>query len=206
MAETVAVKDIADTSEELKRGYKPLHVAAKKNDTACIENLISLGADVNVKKNDGETPLHVAAAHNQKDSHYCTIELLLKNGADVNARSKDGDTPLHCLVQFADVKTVKLLINFQADVSVKSRGRVPLLTAIFYKNVDVIQLLFDHNSGVVDIHRDKSLIYACMAGCNKKLLKCLMKNGFDINEFNHVYTPMMKFFIYYGICENWREV
>ena len=45
---------------------------------------------MNAKSNDGDTPLHVAAANGSKE----VAELLLANKADINATSKSG-TPLH---------------------------------------------------------------------------------------------------------------
>ncbi len=55
-----------------------------------IRLLLAKGADVNVKDNAGETPLHSAAMNGSVD----VTTLLLANGADVNAKDNQGRTPL----------------------------------------------------------------------------------------------------------------
>ena len=52
--------------------------------------LIDNGAEVNVKRDDGFTPLHTAVIINAAE----VAKLLIANGADVNAKDKDGYTPL----------------------------------------------------------------------------------------------------------------
>lgn len=68
----------------------PLHQAAAEGDIEKIKSLISGGADVNAKDDNGETPLHNAVILANKD----VIELLIANGADVNAKDNQGRTPL----------------------------------------------------------------------------------------------------------------
>lgn len=51
--------------------------------------LIENGAEINIKDNDGNTPLHYAA----KRGFMGIIRLLVENGADINAKNNDGQTP-----------------------------------------------------------------------------------------------------------------
>ena len=55
-----------------------------------IETLIKKGALVNVRSQDGTTPLHIAA----KRGFFEIVVLLLKNGADHSARNIHGDIPV----------------------------------------------------------------------------------------------------------------
>ena len=83
---------------------------------------IADGADVNAKKDDGETPLHwaVVAALDSGDKEV--VELLITNGADVNAKvvsgRKQGMTPLdaaNVVAKFSPLPTtVKNLSNITA--------------------------------------------------------------------------------------------
>lgn len=68
-----------------------LHEAAFEGLTDKIKHKISLGADVNSKNEDGETPLYWAAFN----GHIKAVEALISLGADVNTANEKGLTPLH---------------------------------------------------------------------------------------------------------------
>ncbi|TMA33975.1 MAG: hypothetical protein E6J87_08495 [Deltaproteobacteria bacterium] len=56
-----------------------IHDAAKANDVEKVKTLLANGVDVKAKDNEGDSPLHVAAKHNAKE----TVTLLLDKGSDV---------------------------------------------------------------------------------------------------------------------------
>ena len=56
--------------------------AAREGNIEAVKQHLASGADVNMKKNDGWTPLHSAAF----DGHKEIAELLIAKGADVNAK------------------------------------------------------------------------------------------------------------------------
>jgi len=72
-------------------GWTPLHSAAFQGNTACVELLLKLKANVNAVHNQGKSALHLAAA--QGRSAICT--LLLEAGADINLQDHQGMTPIH---------------------------------------------------------------------------------------------------------------
>ncbi len=55
-----------------------------------IQLLLSLGANINTKDEDGFSPLYQAAA----DGNLQIVEYLLDNGADIEIKSNDDTTPL----------------------------------------------------------------------------------------------------------------
>ncbi|EAY08855.1 ankyrin repeat protein, putative [Trichomonas vaginalis G3] len=85
--------------------------------SSLLEYLISKGADINAKDEDGCTPLHYAAGNNNKE----TAEILISNGADINAKNKDGSTPLHWAAIDGSKETTEILISNGADINAKDK-------------------------------------------------------------------------------------
>lgn len=148
--------------------------------------MLSLKADVNARDNKNRTPLHCASVKSQNDSHLGTIRRLLQNGANVNDRDNNGQSPLHHLVDKSNVKTVELLLNSGADVSIKTDWEQALLEIACCScpaSLKVIKLLAEYGldlngadqNGVTPIH------WASMHPYDKDLFKFLFKNGGDIN-------------------------
>lgn len=105
-----------------RRGETPLQVAAIKGDAARVQQLLSAGANPNVRDNAGWTPLHEASSQGALE----VVRLLLGAGACVNASGPDGVTPLHDAV-LSNVPDVVLLLR-SAGASVDARtndGRTP---------------------------------------------------------------------------------
>jgi ankyrin repeat protein len=68
-------------------GNTPLHLTGNRN---CAATLLKGRPDVNVRNNQGQTPLHCAA----KLGHPGLVKTLLEAGATVNATDQQGQTPL----------------------------------------------------------------------------------------------------------------
>ncbi|KAJ8337169.1 hypothetical protein SKAU_G00383890 [Synaphobranchus kaupii] len=106
-----------------ERGETPLHMAAIRGDAKQVRELISLGADVNVKDFAGWTPLHEAC----NLGYYDVAKVLMAAGAEVNTQGLDDDTPLHDASSSGHKDIVKLLLRnggnaFQAN----KRGERPV--------------------------------------------------------------------------------
>ena len=64
----------------MKRKKNTLRIAAYNNCKETAELLISHGANINEKDNNGETALHIAVYFNRKE----IAELLISHGANIN--------------------------------------------------------------------------------------------------------------------------
>jgi hypothetical protein len=66
-----------------------------------VKALIGRGADVNVRRDDGCTPLHEACM----SGSYGVVKYLIAKGAHVNAREDTyGDTPLHIVATTTSIR------------------------------------------------------------------------------------------------------
>lgn len=59
-----------------------------------VDLLISHSADVNLKTNNGQSPLYTATFENFQN----IVEVLLRSGADVNSQESNGFSPLHVAI------------------------------------------------------------------------------------------------------------
>ena len=102
-----------------------LHLFASAGWEPAAEVLLELGADINVRDSQGNTPLHDAFL--KKDNKYkVIIELLIDKGADINAQNYEGNTPLHSALVNYDYDTASLLINMGADINIPNKlGTTP---------------------------------------------------------------------------------
>jgi ankyrin repeat protein len=94
-----------------------LHVAARSNNTECMQYLISLGSDINCRDAVLATPLHYACGNNAIDS----VVMLLSHGADVNAKDHYETFPMLIAVKNNYMELMRVLVDFKADVHMKTK-------------------------------------------------------------------------------------
>ncbi|XP_066542846.1 unconventional myosin-XVI isoform X1 [Hoplias malabaricus] len=76
-----------------------------------LRQLVSSGASVNQRNEDGVTLLHMACASGYKD----VVSLLLESGADVQAADNTYWTPLHLAAKYGQTRIVNQLLKHKAD-------------------------------------------------------------------------------------------
>ncbi|XP_066497455.1 ankyrin repeat and SOCS box protein 11 [Hoplias malabaricus] len=100
----------------------PIHEAASRNHTECVELLLSHGVNADMEMAGIGTPLYCAC---ETRSTQCVQRLLIL-GADVH-HGCGLDTPLHMAARVGGVKEVALLLEHGADGKCKnSEGKIPL--------------------------------------------------------------------------------
>jgi hypothetical protein len=175
-------------SETQKQMY-PLHLAAADGNTEQIKRLLSQGADVNAKDEEGQTPLHYAV----KSGEMEVVQILIEAGANVHAVDKDGVTPLHTAAKFGNKDVVEILITNGADIKTKDKWLWSLLYyAAWQGHRDVAELLIAKGAEVnaKDDSEFSPLHYAAQEG-HKDVVELLIAKGADIHaKDNNGVTPL----------------
>ena len=156
--------------------------AAANGEIERVKLLISEGAGVNVKNNEGLTPLHYAA----REGHKEIVELLLAHGADVNIGGADYNrTAAEFAMWINHTDIVQLLVSKGADIS-------PLQLALYMKDEAKARSLIE---GGADVNRrtpygTTPLNIAVLAGF-KDIVELLIAKGADVNAKNNQnWTPL----------------
>ncbi|MEV6106422.1 ankyrin repeat domain-containing protein [Streptomyces sp. NPDC051940] len=93
----------------------PLCAAACWGHTEAVAELITAGADVNLREWDGNTALLWAA----ENGHTSTLRLLLGHGADTSVADEAGRTPLHRAAARGSLQVVEALVQAGADTTAR---------------------------------------------------------------------------------------
>ena len=93
--------------------------AARNGDVAQVQHLLASGIDVDVRDENDNTPLHLAAGYGYTE----LSRLLVDRGADVDARGRIGNTPLHLAAQEGYLEIVGLLVDGGADMTARNHYR-----------------------------------------------------------------------------------
>jgi len=119
-----------------------LQEAAKHGHKGVVQLLVEAGANIEAYDEDG-TPLIYAAIAGCGN----VVEYLLKKGANVHCADEFGRTALHAAASKGDVKAVRALIEYGAEVDeVRPRdedGNTALLLAAAEGHKDVVKFLPD---------------------------------------------------------------
>jgi Ankyrin repeats (3 copies)/Ankyrin repeat len=122
-----------------------IHDAARRGDLVEAKALLKESPDLVFSKEDGQTPLLMAAAHGHKD----VAELLLSDRAVVNEVDKGGRTSLHLAAAGGYEDVAELLLAHHADIDATDfEGKTPLYWAAATGNKDVAELLWMHGGAV----------------------------------------------------------
>ena len=162
-------------------------------DAAKSRILIEHGAGVNVRTQQGRTPLMAAAKRN---GNADLVRLLLEKGADVKT---PGDTTLIQAAQSGDLEIMRLLMKSGANVNcISSRlGETPLMYAAASDNVEAVRLLLakgaNPNAGLkkmtrviggstvdMGVGKQTPLMWAAPTG-SPELIRALIDAGANVN-------------------------
>jgi len=169
-----------DTRDQ--RGLTVLMYQIRRGNYVFVRNLVSLGADLNIKDNGGYTALLRMMTNKRLfDVNAGAISLLVSLGADINTCDDRGFTALISLASHGTPEDIRFLVSLGADVNIKANnGFTALMFASRgkYENAKTFlelgaEVNIQSNIGVT------ALLYA--VGDSAKMTQLLLDHGADKN-------------------------
>lgn len=107
---------MSKTNQHHEYLQQELFLSIKENDSKKLRKLIESGADVNIKNNYKNTPLHIACSKNLVE----ICEILIESRASLNCINGNGDTPLDIATHWNHYH-IKFLLIENGGISNKRR-------------------------------------------------------------------------------------
>lgn len=142
-------KEPGTVNEHIEGGFNStaLHIASEEGNIACIDVLLSYGADINERTIEGFTPLHRAADQGRTDA----VNRLLNVGANaLNCKNTAEVVPLHRACLHAHIYAAKALL-LKAPEALESKsvgGWTSLHFAAFSDSENCLKLLLNHGADI----------------------------------------------------------
>ncbi|KAL8859660.1 MAG: hypothetical protein Q9178_003774 [Gyalolechia marmorata] len=144
-----------------------------------VKLLLDRGADVNIRNQDNDAPLHLSAEMN----HLDVVVYLISQGASPVVRGRNGFTPLHYAASRGHTVIATYLLAHDADLDARSdAGNTALILAVQEGYLDVARLLLDQNADV-DIS-DADGFRATHTAALLGFVPLLVQRGADVNAQN----------------------
>ncbi|KAJ1913805.1 hypothetical protein H4219_005055 [Mycoemilia scoparia] len=194
--------DLSNPNQRYKNGTTQLTYFVSKGDTEVCEELLTMGADINLADSRGWLPIHEAARLGNIDTlklllnpppcknsikgyNYKTDKYILSPFPKINAKTYDDQTtPLHEAVKYQDIQVVSLLIEHGASVNIRNSKGLNSLEICSDPSIAAIlseQLSRYKAASHLDRTGQTKLHKACSSGNYDEVVR-LIKCGIDVNS------------------------
>ncbi|XP_012718028.2 NF-kappa-B inhibitor delta isoform X1 [Fundulus heteroclitus] len=179
------LREVGGLDAKEHKGKTALLVAVTANQPEIVQDLLSLGADINACDFKGQTALHLAA-------HYgfpAVLQAILSGRPNVNleARNFEGMTPLHCAAISHSV-TMKASAAAPADVGLQAKAD---------EKLSCVQMLLIAGASLLsqEIKSNKTVLHLAVKEGNIKLVDyllgiCLQNMKDFVNMKAHGHTAL----------------
>ena len=116
-----------------------------------VQYLVSKGANVEIRDNNGMTLLHSAA----RGAKLKIMKCLVSEGANVSCTDKNGKTPLHWTTRGVEEGSTQWLLDNGANINAKdNKGNTSLHAAVMNRKPDHVTCLLRHKECNIDIRNN----------------------------------------------------
>ena len=178
-SETVAelLKQNANPNTRNNHGWSPIHYAAAVNADKMVRQIGQVdGADMDLKTNEGNTPLILAITHGAR----VAANIMVEAGADVNVKEPEGWSALHFAVDQDDLEVIETLSDGGADVNAMcNECKTPLMLAVMKASARAVQALLGAlaDPNLKDRHGWSALHMAAVSDKTAEILQLVIRNG-----------------------------
>ncbi len=139
---TGLIQNGSDVNGKDMFGWTPLHRAVDSNRYGIATYLVlSAKADVNIRDEDWNTPLHIDA----KKGNVKLVELLVDQGAVTTAKNKAGQTPKDIATELTFGKAVAALNGIVIDLATREET---IRRQVYYIEIGGIPCMVYWNNGI----------------------------------------------------------
>ena len=168
-----------------KQGYRGLHAAAARGDTAAIKAMIAKGEKADVRDGYARTPLHVAVY----GGYHEAMRALVAAGANPNALERDRYDIVTIAAVAHDAPTLKVALELGCSAkNVTSRyDGTALIAAAHLGHAEVVRMLIgagaplDHVNNLGWTALIESIVLGDGGPRHTETLKALVEAGANVN-------------------------
>ena len=207
----------ADTNIRGVEGSTVLYWASMYSGPGVLKALIKAKAKVDIKTDDGLTPIMGAALWGKlenvqilqsagavftNDLVYSSalgqldiVKKLVTDGANVNAKNESRRTPLAAAAANGNLSVVNFLLVQGADVNSESTDgnltRSALSSAAEKGHLEVVKALLNKKASLKPDSAHETPLFTSVVGGHLEVVKCLLDNGADPNGQNPDGEPVL---------------
>jgi ankyrin repeat protein len=162
-------------------GNPGMHIvaAARFGFLDLLQHFVDIGHDINVKVEDGESPLHVAC----KSGHVTTVQYLSEHGALLDSQDNSGNTALHVAVSNDHLEVTRVLVEKGANLAiVNASGTTALHIAAVYGHENTVHLLVKAGAALdCGDSLGRTALWGAASSGHKSIVRFLLENGSCMN-------------------------
>jgi len=180
----------ADLFTENKIGNQCFSLACINDNTNIIDFLLTFPIDINHTNYSGDSALHQCCILQKLNIIKKIITL---DNLQLDEQNGYGFTPFLIACKKNDLELAKLILNQKKPINIDvhtNSGDYALFYATYYKNYELLDLLFEYN---VDMYNERlakqyicytAFLIACGEYGNEELIKYFINKGIDVNRPN----------------------